>query len=123
MADYTTAGMVLTATALLFLVSAWAIIRSLPRSSRLAKSGIFLLQRTDRAIGYESAEVRDDLIDTIGTAITDLRPSGTAMFGDERIDVVSESEWITEGTPVRVVSAEGYRHIVRAVVADDAEKA
>ena len=123
MADYTTAGMVLATTALLFLVSAWAIIRSLPRSSRLAKSGIFLLQRTDRAIGYESAEVRDDLIDTIGTTITDLRPSGTAMFGDERIDVVSESEWITEGTPVRVISAEGYRHIVRAVVADDAEKA
>ena len=121
MADYTTAGMVLTATALLFLVSAWAIIRSLPRSSRLAKSGIFLLQRTDRAIGYESAEVRDDLIDTIGTAITDLRPSGTAMFGDERIDVVSESEWITEGTQVRVISAEGYRHIVRAVTADEAE--
>ena len=115
--------MVLATTALLFLVSAWAIIRSLPRSSRLAKSGIFLLQRTDRAIVYESADVRDDLIDTIGTTITDLRPSGTAMFGDERIDVVSESEWITEGTRVRVISAEGYRHIVRAVVADDAEKA
>jgi membrane-bound serine protease (ClpP class) len=115
--------MVLTTTVLLVLVSAWALVRSLPRSSRLARSGIFLLQRTDRAIGYESAEVRDDLIDSIGTAITDLRPSGTAMFGDERIDVVSESEWITEGTPVRVISAEGYRHIVRSVAPDDEEKA
>ena len=121
--DYTTAGMVLTTAALLILASAWVLIRTLPRSSRLAKSGIFLLQRTDRAIGYESAEVRDDLIGTLGTAITDLRPSGTAMFGDERIDVVSESEWITEGTPVRVISAEGYRHIVRPVAAADAEKA
>ena len=43
------------------------------------------------------------------------------LFGDERIDVVSESEWITEGTQVRVISAEGYRHIVRAVSADEAE--
>ena len=60
-------------------------------------------------------------MDTVGTAITDLRPSGTALFGDERIDVVSESEWITEGTQVRVISAEGYRHIVRAVSADEAE--
>ncbi len=121
--DFGTAGMVLTTTVLLVLVSAWALVRSLPRSSRLAKSGIFLLQRTDRAIGYESAEVRDDLIDSIGTAITDLRPSGTAMFGDERIDVVSESEWIKEGTPVRVISAEGYRHIVRSVTPDAEEKA
>jgi membrane-bound serine protease (ClpP class) len=120
--EYASAGMILTTTVLLVLVSAWALIRRLPGSSRLAKSGIFLLQRTDRAIGYESAEVRDDLMDTVGTAITDLRPSGTAMFGDERIDVVSESEWITEGTQVRVISAEGYRHIVRAVSADEAEK-
>ena len=119
--EYTSAGMILTTTVLLVLVSAWALIRTLPKTSRLAKSGIFLLQRTDRAIGYESAEVRDDLMDMIGTAITDLRPSGTALFGDERIDVVSESEWITEGTQVRVISAEGYRHIVRAVSADEAE--
>ena len=117
----TSSGMILTTTVLLVLVSAWALIRTLPKTSRLAKSGIFLLQRTDRAIGYESAEVRDDLMDSVGTAITDLRPSGTALFGDERIDVVSESEWITEGTQVRVISAEGYRHIVRAVSADEAE--
>jgi membrane-bound serine protease (ClpP class) len=87
----------------------------------LQASTPYLDERTDRAIGYESAEVRDDLMDSVGTAITDLRPSGTALFGDERIDVVSESEWITEGTQVRVISAEGYRHIVRAVSADEAE--
>jgi membrane-bound serine protease (ClpP class) len=120
--DYTTAGMVLTTTVLLILVSTWVLIRSLPRSSRLAKSGIFLLQRTDRSTGYESAEVRDDLVGALGTAITDLRPSGTAMFADERIDVVSESEWITEGTPIRVISAEGYRHIVRSVTAIEADQ-
>ena len=51
----------------------------------------------------------------MGEAITDLRPAGTAQFGDERIDVVSESEWITEGSAVKVVSAEGYRHVVRVM--------
>ena len=60
-----------------------------------------------------------DLVGREGQAITDLRPSGTALIGDERIDVVSESEWITEGTPVRVVSAEGYRHVVRPVAKAD----
>jgi membrane-bound serine protease (ClpP class) len=113
--DFTRAGLVLSTTILLIAVSAWVVIRSLPRSTRLARSGIFLLDRTDRAIGYESAESRLDLVGVVGQAITDLRPSGTALFGDERIDVVSESEWITEGTAVRVVRAEGYRHVVRAV--------
>jgi membrane-bound serine protease (ClpP class) len=113
--DFARAGMVLSTTILLIAVSAWVLIRSLPTSSRLAKSGLFLLDRTDRAIGYESASRRSDLVGIVGRAITDLRPSGTALFGDERIDVVSESSWITEGTPVEVVRAEGYRHVVRAV--------
>jgi membrane-bound serine protease (ClpP class) len=114
-ADFTRAGLVLSTTVLLIAVTAWAIIRTLPGSSRLARSGIFLLQRTDRSIGYESARPRRDLVGVTGKAITDLRPSGTGLFGDERIDVVSEAEWITEGTPIRIVSAEGYRHIVRPV--------
>ncbi|NCG31323.1 MAG: nodulation protein NfeD, partial [Proteobacteria bacterium] len=121
--DFTQAGMVLTTSALLILVSVWVLVRTLPRSSRFAKSGIFLFQRTDRALGYESAEVRADLVGQEGKAITDLRPSGTALFGDERVDVVSESEWITEGTSVRVISAEGYRHIVRPVTVDKLEEA
>ena len=122
-ADFTRAGLILSTTVLLIVVSAWAMIRSLPGSSRLAKSGIFLLQRTGRAIGYESAESRVDLVGVTGKAITDLRPSGTALFGDERVDVVSESEWITEGTPIRIISAEGYRHVVRPVTDDAAKKA
>ena len=113
--DLAGAGLVLSTTVVLIAVSVWVMIRTLPGSSRLAKSGILLLSRMNREIGYESAESRADLVGVVGQAITDLRPSGTALFGDERIDVVSESEWITEGTPVRVISAEGYRHVVRSV--------
>ena len=79
------------------------------------QSGIFLRTQTDRAIGYESSERRTDLIDAEGVAATDLRPSGVGIFGEERVDIVSESEWIEEGTPVRVVSAEGYRQVVRPI--------
>jgi membrane-bound serine protease (ClpP class) len=121
--DFTRAGLVLSTTVLLIVVTAWVMIRSLPGSSRLAKSGIFLLQRTDHALGYESAAPRRDLVGVVGKAITDLRPSGTGLFGDERIDVVSESEWITEGTPIKIVSAEGYRHVVRPVPAQTLESA
>ena len=123
MPDFTRAAWVLTSSMLLLIGSAWALIRTLPSSSRLAESGIFLPAKTTSAIGYESAEVRSDLVGKYGTAITDLRPAGTALIGDERIDVVSESEWISAGTPVKVLSAEGYRHIVRSVSEQEAEEA
>jgi membrane-bound serine protease (ClpP class) len=113
-ADYTRAGLVLSTTILLIAVTAWAMIRSIPRSSRFLKSGLILSGRLDRETGYESSEARRELVGVVGKAITDLRPSGTGLFGDERIDVVSESAWITEGTPIRIISAEGYRHVVRS---------
>ena len=114
-ADFSRAATVLTTALLLLLVTGWALLRHLPKSTRLFQSGIFLGTRTDRAIGYESAERRTDLIGAEGVAATDLRPSGVGLFRDERVDIVSESEWIEEGTPVRVVSAEGYRQVVRPI--------
>ena len=113
--DFSRAGGVLATTLLLVVVTGWALLRHLPKSTRLFQSGIFLNTRTDRAIGYESAEKRTDLIGVEGVAATDLRPSGVGIFLDERVDVVSESEWIASGTPVRIVSAEGYRQVVRPV--------
>jgi membrane-bound serine protease (ClpP class) len=113
--DFSRAGSVLTTTLVLLLVTGWALLRHLPKSTRLFQSGIFLGTRTDRAIGYESSEKRTDLLGTEGVTATDLRPSGVGIFRDERVDIVSESEWIEEGTPVRVVSAEGYRQVVRPI--------
>ncbi len=113
--DFSRAGSVLITTLVLLLVTGWALLRHLPKSKRMFRSGIFLGTRTDRAIGYESAEKRSDLIGAEGVAATDLRPSGVGIFRDERVDIVSQSEWIEEGTPVRVVSAEGYRQVVRPI--------
>ena len=113
--DFGQAGQVLSATLLILLIGGWALLRHLPKSTRLFQSGIFLGTRTDRAIGYESAERRTDLVGIEGVTVTDLRPSGVGIFRDERVDIVSQSEWIEEGTPIRVVSAEGYRQVVRPI--------
>jgi membrane-bound serine protease (ClpP class) len=113
MADFTRAGGVLTTTLLLIIVTAWALLRHLPRSRILARRGILLPKEVSREEGYVSAALRADLVGQEGVAITDLRPSGVGLFGEERLDVVSESEWIEEGTPIKVVSSEGYRLVVR----------
>ncbi len=113
--DFARVAGVLSATALLVVLTSWAFLRSIIRNRRLSRSGIVLPESTDREDGYTSADLRPELVGAVGVAITALRPSGVGLFADERLDIVSESEWIEEGTRVRVVSAEGYRHIVRAV--------
>ena len=54
-----------------------------------------------------------DLVGQDGVAVTDLRPAGTARIGDERVDVVTEGEYVAQGSAVRVIRSEGYRHVVR----------
>ena len=112
--DVSRGGVVLATTMVLILLMLWATIKYLPKNVRLYRSGIFLKTQEDRSQGYESAETREELIGREGVSLTDLRPSGFALFGQERIDVVSESEFIEEGTSVRIVSVKGSRHIVRA---------
>lgn len=98
---------------LLVAVFAFAIVRHLPYSRSL--KGILLDDSTSREAGYLSAPDRQDLIGAVGRTITDLRPSGTAEFGDERVDVVTEGPFLDAGVPVKILRAEGYRHVVREV--------
>ncbi len=50
-----------------------------------------------------------------GEAITLLRPAGTARFGGQRIDVVSDGGFVPPGTRVRVLRVEGIRVVVAPV--------
>ena len=111
--DVSRGGVVLATTMVLILLMLWATIRYLPKSVRLYRSGIFLKTQEDRSKGYESAETREELVGREGVSLTDLRPSGYGLFGQEKLDVVSESEFIEEGTSIRIVTVEGSRHIVR----------
>ncbi len=49
----------------------------------------------------------------IGTAMTDLRPAGIARFGEKKVDVVSDGDYIPRGSRVRVIEVEGVRVVVR----------
>ncbi len=77
--------------------------------SRLAK--VFISQKTVGDIGTEKPE----LLDQTGTALTNLRPSGTAIIDGRRVDVVTEGPMIERGTAVKVVAVEGMRVVVRAI--------
>jgi len=55
------------------------------------------------------------LVGLHGVAITPLRPSGTAEFGEERVDVVTDGVYVERGKQVRVVAVEGVRVVVEEV--------
>lgn len=113
-ADYALAARVLTASLVLMIVGAWALMRMLPRSRGALASGIMLRDVFTREGGYISAPPRDELVGLIGVALTDLRPAGAGEFGGERLDIVADATFIPAGTPIRIIRSEGYRHVVQA---------
>src|SRR5690625_791764 len=76
---------------------------------------IVLRNRTTTELGYVSSVNRLELIGLEGVTVTQLRPSGTALFENERIDVVSEGNFISLDQKVRIVKVEGMRVVVREV--------
>jgi membrane-bound ClpP family serine protease len=63
--------------------------------------------------GYVSNVNRTDLLGKEGIALTVLRPSGTAVINNERIDVVSEGDFIEKNARIIVIKVEGPRIVVR----------
>jgi membrane-bound serine protease (ClpP class) len=119
MGGYPSSGDIAQALAVLgaslFITAAvvYAWLRHLPSSGRF--SGLLLKGAGHREEGFTTAPSRPDLVGRDGTALTDLRPSGTARIGEERLDVVTEGEYVAQGSRVQVVRSDGYRHVVRVV--------
>lgn len=112
--DLLRASMIFGFSLLILVIAPFLLVRYLPKGkSRL--DGVMLSASTTKESGYISGVPRSDLVGKVGTAYTDLRPAGTAVFDGERIDVVCETGFITRGTAVQVIGAEPYRTIVGPV--------
>lgn len=109
-ADVWTAGAVIASSVALVVFALWQILRHLPNDSR--GRNLLLQASTSREQGYVASLRRDELVGREGVAVTDLRPAGVARVGEERLDVVAERGFVPAGTPIRVLRAEGYRHVV-----------
>jgi len=82
----------------------------------LAKSPATLKTSLSKTNGFSSQS--EDLIGFMGLAgkaVTDLRPAGTAMINNRRVDVVSRGEYIDKGAGIVVLAVEGNRVVVKQV--------
>jgi membrane-bound serine protease (ClpP class) len=66
--------------------------------------------------GYASAPETDRRwLGKRGTAASTLRPAGIAHFNHERVDVVTEGEFIEAGETIEVIRVDGNRIVVRPI--------
>lgn len=76
----------------------------------------FILEATNSTEdGFVAKESDINLIGEKLEAYTDLRPSGIAMIENNKIDVVTEGDFINKGSKIEVVKVEGMRIVVRKI--------
>lgn len=76
----------------------------------------FILQESlTKEQGFVPVLEKLNLLGASGVSITPLRPAGTALVGDERVDVVTEGSFISAGAPVSVIKVEGGRVVVKEI--------
>jgi membrane-bound serine protease (ClpP class) len=96
----------------LTVVALWFGARLFPRNAFMARLAFAGVQGAD----YVTAPDRRELIGQTGIAASYLRPSGVAAIGGERVDVLTEGEFVAAGSPVTVTRVEGARIFVRSGV-------
>jgi membrane-bound serine protease (ClpP class) len=105
---YQTGSLILAGVLVGLLIGTWCWLEFFPES-RVARR--FISQGASGELGVAKPE----LLNGTGTALTQLRPSGTATINGQRVDVVTEGDLIERGAQLKVVAVEGARIVVRAI--------
>ncbi len=66
----------------------------------------------DSEEGWRSFDIDSSLVGATGIAHTALRPAGTIVVNDERLDAVSSGNYIDRGQAILIVQIEGHRVVV-----------
>jgi membrane-bound serine protease (ClpP class) len=105
---YQTGSLILAGVLVGLLIGTWCWLEFFPES-RVARK--FISQSSTGELGV----ARPELLNGTGTALSQLRPSGTAEINGQRVDVVTEGDLIERGAKLKVVAVEGARIVVREV--------
>lgn len=79
---------------------------------RLSRSPLVLKSKQSREEGFIATDEYDKYLDREGTTLTVLRPAGMAEIDGERVNVVSDGNFIDKGVRVKVREVEGSRVMV-----------
>lgn len=85
----------------------------IPRTSVFHR--LVLDEATARNAGYTASKDTSNWIGKEGVTTSPLYPAGSAMFDDQRLDVITRGEYIEQGKRIRVVETHGNRIIVEPI--------
>ncbi len=107
------ASAALILTAIVLVVTSLTIFITFRSATKgkLSKTTL-ILNETEQAVAASLPELNPG---DEGTAVTPLRPSGTVVFGEHRLDAMTEGDFIQKDQKVRILRIEGTRIIVRSV--------
>jgi membrane-bound serine protease (ClpP class) len=90
------------------------VLKFLPRSKTFQKLILDTEEKTQE--GFRSSPVEyEQYLGETGTALSTLRPAGIGIFGNKRLDIVAEGEFIEKDSQVKIVKVEGYKILVRKI--------
>ncbi|HOJ06910.1 MAG: nodulation protein NfeD [Ignavibacteriota bacterium] len=95
------------------LTGIFLLAKFLPKSTAFSRLVLAETQTADK--GFVSFPSDTNLIGKTGIAYTTLRPGGTALIDDRKVDVVADSEYIEKDKKIKVIRVEGIKVVVTAV--------
>ncbi|GIK21204.1 MAG: nodulation protein NfeD [Ignavibacteriales bacterium] len=95
------------------LTGLFLLAKFLPKSTAFSRLVLAETQTADK--GFVSFPSDTNLIGKTGIAYTTLRPGGTALIDDRKVDVVADSEYIEKDKKIKVIRVEGIKVVVTAV--------
>ncbi|MBP3951302.1 NfeD family protein [Bacillus suaedae] len=113
LASFSTASMLIYIAIAIVITAISAILLFRYFGFRGPMKKMILSDSTSTEKGYISNRTRDELMGQVGEALTPLRPSGSAVFDRERLDVVTEGGYIEQGRQVEIIYTAGSRIVVR----------
>src|SRR5580704_14641481 len=106
-------GIETIATAIVLTVIVFTLTaRAMPQNAWAQRLALAAAQGPEYVTSADHGSLRG----RTGTAVSYLRPAGIASIEGRRVDVLTEGEFIAQGTPIRVVRVEGARIFVEPVI-------
>ncbi|MGA1869749.1 MAG: NfeD family protein [bacterium] len=70
---------------------------------------------TSESKSEQTAPEQDTFLNQEGYAYTNLRPAGKGIFNNQRINVMTEGDFIEKGSPIRIIRIEGSKITVQRI--------
>lgn len=108
-------ALIFTSLALIFVIPIAIIVLSLIRDTAIGKT--FILDASESSDqGYHAAPKElMTLVGKSGKTVTPLRPAGVAEINGQRVDIVTQGEFVEPDTEIEVIQVEGSRVVVRSL--------